>query len=210
MLIDVSRLISPRTTCYPGDPPARLVRDPDVDRGGDYSFTRLELHSHIGTHLDAPAHFIPGGASIGDFQPADFCPLAEVVDCRGIHLIEASHLVARASRGDTALLLRTDAGEHDSGEFQPGHSGLSVDAAKWLLDRPARLVGIDYLSVEPEGDAGYPVHHILLGGGFLLLEHLDLREVAAGVFRLVCLPLRLEETEAAPCRAMLVDASVSF
>ncbi|MCB1218161.1 cyclase family protein [bacterium] len=206
MLIDISRTLREDCAGYPGDPPLQLQRDPDVDRGGEYSFTRIGMHSHCGTHLDAPRHFIPGGACIGDYPLEAFCPLAEVLDCRGLHDITAEHLRGRLQRNDTAVLLLTDASAYDEREYVAGHPGLTVDAAQFLLTRQARLLGIDYLSVERDGEGDFPVHRLLLGAGFLLLEHIILRDVAPGIYRLTCLPLKLDNAEAAPCRALLTAA----
>ncbi len=210
MLIDISRRIKSGMLSYPGDPPVRLRRDPDLERGGQYSFTCLDMHSHCGTHLDAPAHFIRGGRCIEDYSPYEFCPLVEVLDCRGLLDISAADLSMRIMDPDAALLLRTDAGDFPDEQYIAEHPGLSEDAARLLVDRGPRLLGIDYLSVERDGDGSFPVHMKLLGAGFLLLEYIDLRHVEPGIYRLLCLPLRLTEAEAAPCRAMLTDAAVTL
>ncbi|MCB1185676.1 cyclase family protein [bacterium] len=207
MMIDISRLMRSGMAGYPGDPPFVMKRGPNVDRGDEYSFTSISMHSHCGTHLDAPRHFIAGGAEIGDFPLEAFNPLAEVIDCRGLLGISARHLEACLTRDDTAVLLLTDASEFGDGEYVAEHPALTVDAAQFLVSRQARLVGIDYLSVERDGDGSFPVHHVLLGAGFLLLEHLCLAGVKPGLYRLTCLPLKLDGAEAAPCRAVLTGVA---
>jgi arylformamidase len=65
-----------------------------------------------------------------------------------------------------------------------------------------RLVGIDYLSIAPSGDPA-PTHRVLLEGGVVVVEGLDLRSAPAGRYDLICLPLRLEGADGAPARALL-------
>ena len=203
MLYDISRSISESILSYPGDPQPRIKRQPDVEQGDLYSFTQISFHSHCGTHLDAPRHFIPDGMCVDDYGPADFCPLVEVLDCRGNYDITARLLGSSIQRSDTAILLHTDASAFQTEQYVAGHPALTQDAAEFLTERAGRLLGIDYLSVERDGDGSFPVHRALLGAGFLLLEYVDLSAVPAGVYRLICLPLKLERAEAAPCRALL-------
>lgn len=66
------------------------------------------------------------------------------------------------------------------------------------------LVGVDYLSVESFGSEDFPVHHLLLERGVVIVEGLDLSEVPAGVYQFICLPLRLAGLDGAPARAMLI------
>jgi arylformamidase len=71
------------------------------------------------------------------------------------------------------------------------------------VDAGARLVGIDYLSIEAF-DAREPVvHRTLLERDVVILEGLDLRDVAPGRYELVCLPLRLAGLDGSPVRALL-------
>jgi arylformamidase len=81
--------------------------------------------------------------------------------------------------------------------------GLTVDGAKWLVERGIQLVGTDYLSVVAWTDL-VAAHRILLGSGMVLLEGLDLSAVAPGDYHLVCLPLRVVGGDGAPARAVLI------
>ena len=72
-----------------------------------------------------------------------------------------------------------------------------------LLARGVRLVGIDYLSIEEFHSNDYPVHHLLLEAGVVIVEGLDLRRVTPGDYDLWCLPLKVVGADGAPCRAVL-------
>jgi arylformamidase len=91
----------------------------------------------------------------------------------------------------------------DRASFAREYVALSVDAARQLVDRGMRLLGIDYLSIEAFGAVGHPVHKTLLGSGVVIVEGLDLRHVTPGPYELYCLPLRIAGGDGAPCRAVL-------
>jgi kynurenine formamidase len=74
------------------------------------------------------------------------------------------------------------------------------------VERGVRLVGIDYLTIDsPDGEAGWPVHHVLCGAGVAILEVIDLSDITAGRYTLASLPIKLVGSEAAPARAILLD-----
>jgi arylformamidase len=82
--------------------------------------------------------------------------------------------------------------------------GLDEDAARWIVDRGIRLVGIDRLSIERSPDGvHYPVHTTLLAAEVVILESLDLSEVEPGEYILQCLPLRIAGCDGAPARVVL-------
>jgi arylformamidase len=102
------------------------------------------------------------------------------------------------------LLLKTrNSALWQQGTFARDYVAISVDAARFCVERGLKLVGIDYLSIEGFGVSGHPVHTTLLGAGVVILEGLDLSRVTPGVYELICLPLRLVGADGAPCRAVL-------
>jgi arylformamidase len=90
------------------------------------------------------------------------------------------------------------------GPFDPVYVSLTPDAARWVVDRGIRLVGIDHLSIQRYDDDG-ETHRILMRAGIAILEGLSLGGVEPGEYTLVAAPLRLAGIEAAPARALLLD-----
>ncbi len=208
-VIDISLPLTPATPPVPGDPVfvRRLFLRHERD---GCEAAALALSSHAGTHLDFPAHFLPQGRRAGDYPAAAFFPAAVVVDCGTAQGLGPELLAGMATRPGEAVLLRTR--NSTEGLFRgPGFPETFATAtpalARELVRRRVCLVGIDAMSVEPLADPAFPVHHILLGAGILVLEGLDLSAAPAGRYRLACPPLPMPEAEASPTRAVLFPES---
>ncbi|HRI57174.1 MAG TPA: cyclase family protein [Anaerolineae bacterium] len=204
---DITLTITPDLPVWPGDPPIRLSQPAHLERGDAYTLTRLDMSAHTGTHLDAPAHFIRGGATVESLDLATLIGPALVVDARGRGHLSAETLEALAiPAGVRRLLFRTD----NSLRWQRGETAFAEDfiaiepsGAAWLVERGVRLVGIDYLSVGSFDD-GVATHQILLGARVIAVEGLDLSAVEAGDYQLICLPIKIGGADGAPCRAVLM------
>jgi arylformamidase len=205
VIIDISRPIGPDTPVWPGDPPVVVEPVARVGAGDPADVSRLVLGTHTGTHVDPPAHFLPGGVTV-DALPLDvLVGPAVVADLTAGGPIDAAALESLAlPSGTSRLLLKTREGSAagaTAGDVTP-------DGARWLVERGVRLVGADTLSIEPAGagvpEDAYPVHRILLGAGVVIVEGLDLSGAPAGSYELVCLPLRIAGGDGAPARAVLI------
>jgi arylformamidase len=161
------------------------------------------MGDHSGTHLDAPGHQLPGGASLDAVPLSLLMGRALVADLRGATEIGVRQLERLPLRGEERLLLKTDNSLlWDQPGFRSEYVALSVEGAGYLVRSGIRLVGIDYLSIERFGGDG-SVHRTLLENGVIILEGLDLSTVSAGLFELICLPLRIAGGNGAPARAVL-------
>ncbi|RPJ71633.1 MAG: cyclase family protein [Acidobacteria bacterium] len=204
MWIDVSVPIRPGMPQWPGDQPLDVRSDTDVERGDEYSSSRASLGWHTGTHMDAPGHFVRGGARIDRFPPETGIGPARVVGIRHRKLVTAAELKAHAIRRGERILFRTrNTGLWREGSFQHDFVAIAEDAALLLTDRQVRLVGIDYLSVDPFESQAKPAHHLLLGAGIWVVEGLNLAAAPPGRYDLICLPLRIENGDGSPVRALL-------
>ena len=204
MLIDITRPIGPDTLLHPGDPPARISRYVDQDKGADYNLSEISSTLHCGTHFDFPAHFLPDGRTVEDYLPDVFITDAVVVDCGEADSVGRALLEAADIRKGDAVLLHTKNERLPLDKMAKGWVHIEEEAARYCVERGAAIVGADYIEVESGVDQGrYPVHETLLGAGILLLENINLRGVPAGRYRLFCLPILIPGSEAAPCRAVL-------
>jgi arylformamidase len=198
-LIDVSVPLRPGMVVWEGDPLVSFHRAASLEAGDVANITTLELGSHSGTHVDAPLHFLSDGAGVDRLPLEALVGPALVVSLEHVEgLVTAADLDFPA--GTERLLLKTSNSRlWESDEFVADHVTVAPDAARLLVDRDVRLVGIDYLSIgSPE------THRILLGAGVVALEGLDLRAVEPGSYQLVALPLRLVDVDGAPARVVLI------
>src|SRR5439155_1265549 len=88
--------------------------------------------------------------------------------------------------------------------FPEVYACLTPEAARWVVERGIRLIGVDFLSVEAKGAEGHPVHHILLENGVVIVEGLDLSQAEPGTYTVACLPLKLKDGDGGPARAILI------
>ena len=81
-MLDLTHCITPEMPVYPGTEPPRLTAACTMEKDG-FRETLLEMYSHTGTHMDAPAHMLPNGRTLDDFPAETFAGRGFVLDCRG-------------------------------------------------------------------------------------------------------------------------------
>lgn len=202
--VDVSVVIRTGMVHWPGDPSVSIERVEDIDKGSTATVSRISMGAHTGTHIDAPLHFIRGGAGIEAMPLNAVAGPARVIGIKDAQSVKVEELERHDIRAGERILFKTrNSSLWRKGGFQEDFVYLSTDAAEYLVARRVMTVGIDYLSVGGFHKNGTEVHRILLGGGVWIIEGLDLSAVDEGSYELVCLPLMIEGAEAAPARAML-------
>src|SRR5438128_7464751 len=182
-----------------------------IAKGDAANVSVISLADHTGTHVDPPLHFIEGGNAADTLPVAALLGPCLVLDYTGTaHIddgwLERQHL----PQGTERILFKTRNSElwrDPTADFTRDLITLNAPAARWCVARGVKLLGIDYLTIEPQGPekAGYPVHHTLLGAGVVIVEGLDLRGIAAGTYELVCAPLKIAGGDGAPARGFLIE-----
>jgi arylformamidase len=202
---DISLSLSPDPVRWVVAPPLEIHERRRMSRGDDVNATALTVSVHAGTHVDAPFHFLPGGVGI------DSIPLERFMGPALVHQVDADRLITEAHvkeiplDGATRVLFKTRNSQLlKRRDFVPDFVAFSVEAARALVARGVRLVGLDYLSVA-HADTQVPVHRAFLDHGVVLLEGIDLSGISPGRYELICFPLRLRGLDGAPCRAVLRD-----
>ena len=167
----------------------------------------VEMDVHTGTHVEAPRHFLDGGATLDSVELERFVGPAIVAHVIAPAVTAEALATAAIPEGTERLLVKTANSARWAagwGPFDPVYVSLTPDAARWVVDRGIRLVGIDHLSIQRYDDDG-ETHRILMRAGIAILEGLSLGGVEPGEYTLVAAPLRLAGIEAAPARALLLD-----
>jgi arylformamidase len=206
--IDITTPIDPQTIpIYPGDAPAKLEFLQHMDRGGKLTLSAFSMGAHTGTHVDAPMHFIKGGASLDRIPLDTFMGPVRIIDCSAEALaIDAAELNKHEWRGAKRIFFRTRnsrKGFMTDPVFHKDFTYLAPDAAKLLADAGVVLVGVDYISAEQFGAPEPRTHRTLLGAGIPIVEGVMLQEVKPGDYELMLLPMRVIGHEAASARALI-------
>lgn len=205
---DISLTLSSDLPIWPGDPPLQINQIASLDQGDPANVSSLSCCVHIGTHIDAPRHFLADGRTTDAIPLSELIVPVTVVEFPAVSVIDEAVLEGAPIQPDAnRLLFKT----RNSLRWQQGDSKFFEDfvaidesGANWLVEHDIRMVGVDYLSVAP-WQAPAPTHEILLESGVVIIEGLDLHEVEPAEYKLICLPLKLAGVEGAPARAILVE-----
>lgn len=206
-IYDVTLPLSNQTPVYEGDPAVEVESAHQIVKGDAANISKLCFGSHTGTHVDAPAHFIEGGRTVDEL---DFDKL--LGNCLVVELDESAMAVEASDcenlNGAERVLFKTRNCKFWNDlpqNFHKDFTYIAPDAARKLVELNVKLVGIDYLSVERFGSNDFATHKTLLEKEIVIIEGLDLREVPAGEYELICLPLKMVGGmgDGAPARTIL-------
>lgn len=176
--------------------------------GTEFHIGKLEMVANTGTYLDSPFHRYEDGADLSRLA------LESLADLDGLVVSaesSAGRAVGRDAFGDAAVkgravLVRTGWDAHwKTDSYFEGHPHLSEDAAQFLADGGATLVGIDSYNIDDTADGRRPAHSILLGAGIPIVEHLcGLGELPREGFRFYAVPVKVKGFGTFPVRAFAV------
>ena len=190
-VVDLTHALHKDMPFWPGTEPFVIERLADYDKG--YRMHRFSLWENIGTHIDAPAHFIEGGRSIDELGLNDLVVPVVVISVQDKaaaapdYQLSAGDVLAweerngRITPGSLAVM--------NTGWYKKFHDpqayvnqdeagvlhfpGFSVAAAELLVERDVAGIGIDTLSLDPGNDLSFPVHRIILGAGKFQVENMN-------------------------------------
>ena len=206
-IYDITFPLSEQTPVYEGDPMVKIEVAHSLEKGDVANVTQLCFGAHTATHVDAPNHFIEGTRKVHELELEKLigdCTVLELSD--DVMAIEPKHL-GNLENIERILFKTRNSNFWNEPEkgFQTDFTYISPEAARVLADAGIKLVGIDYLSVEKFGAKSFDTHITLLEKEIVIIEGLDLREISAGNYELICLPLKVisETGDGAPARTVL-------
>ena len=208
-IIDISIPLSEKTPVWEGDKGISVPRVAKIEEGSDFNVSRIELGVHAGTHIDAPYHVFKNGSTVDQIPLGNLIGRVQVVEIPdGISVINKNCLMNLDFQdGIDRILFKTSNSiywETDPFSFNKEYVAINSEGAEYLANMDLRLVGVDYFSVSSYDDLKQP-HLILLKRGIILLENIDLRQVVPEIYQLICLPLKIIDTDGAPVRAVLIS-----
>ena len=211
-LVDLSHLIVEGMTTYKGFPgPAicdfwtREASAANYDDGSSFQIGRIDMIANTGTYLDTPFHRYEDGADLSGIDLDQLAALQGLVVRRpwenglavGVENFEGLAVAGKA------VLVHTGWDRHwGSDAYFEGHPFLTAEAADWLVDQGAKLVGIDSYNIDDTRTKSRPVHSTLLRAGILICEHMtNLGALPDEGFAFTAAPPRIAGMGSFPVRA---------
>ena len=212
-IFDISRGLSNDLAPWPGDTRFHFGLKWKMAEGASVNVGAIEMSAHNGTHADAVFHFDESGRSIermpldafvGEAVVLDLTKLFASIGDNRVTEIRVANLsvIAPLLEGAPRLLVKTGVWK-DSKGFPAWILVIASDVAEWLRERRVKLLGLDLPSVDPIEAKKLTNHYALATAGIAILESLDLKDVAEGVYHFSAPPLKIVGGDAAPVRAIL-------
>lgn len=186
--IDITKAIYTGMKKYPTDPAVEIRPFKSLKKGSSCNMLVLSFGSHTGTHIDAPCHILKRAKPLDGIRIEDLICKVAVRDRK--KPLSGDFFKKAKKRKIKGVLLK-------------GKKPLTLGEANIMVKNGMRLVGTESMSIESSRDKTHPVHHLLLRKGIIIIENIDLKKAKPGIYRLICLPLRLKGADGAPCRAVL-------
>lgn len=206
-IIDISVGLEKNMSAWPGSAGFNIYSTSKLNPGVCSNNSKIECDVHIGTHIDAPWHFLEEGLTVEKLSLNKMIGDVYVVDLRNVDAIDRIILSSQHYPDNlNKLLIKTDNSElwrKKEIKFQKDYVALTKDGAQWIVDNNIELVGIDYLSIQRFDDP-FTTHEILLKHETIILEGICLSNVESGCYELLCLPMKLVGADGAPARAVLL------
>ena len=200
---DISPPVHAASPVFPGDTVYSQQWSATIGPGCPVNVTAIRMSPHVGAHADAPLHYDPAGAAIGDLALEPFLGPCRVVHAIGCGpLVQWHHLAHAIGALPARVLVRTyermpiDRWDGDLCAYAP-------DVIERLADLGVMLIGIDSASIDPAQSKDLPSHQVIRRRGLRVLENLVLVDVPEGDYELIALPLKLSTADASPVRAIL-------
>jgi arylformamidase len=204
MIKDITRTIGFDTLVYPADPNFSIKSFFSIEHGDGWNLFSMEMSNHTGTHLDSPLHKFQNGKCLNDFKLEDFILNCIVVEIKSQESVTLEEIKNKKILKGQAVLFKTNNSKLLREKFNKKFVYIEKEAAEFLRDKEVKLVGLDYLSVDAFDSDSFPVHDILLQNNILILEDVDLQKINPGKYKLYCFPIKLHQSNGAPCRAFLI------
>lgn len=200
-IIDISMELNEKTVVWTADTPPKLkpiLRQPK----DECNFTWLDFGAHAGTHVDAPFYLfrekwtadqIPMDRMIGKCQVIDMTHIEDFITDTDLKKIDITEKI---------VLIKTKNSLDPMKKYNPKHVAMTLLAGQYLIDQKILTVGFDYQSFERDGKND--LHRMMMSKNVISLDNLRLKDAEAGIYTLVCLPIKVTGIDAAPVRAILL------
>jgi arylformamidase len=202
-LWDISPPVHAGAPVFPGDTPYQQQWAATLGPGCPVNVATLTLSPHVGAHADAPRHYSPDGATVGELGLTPFlgrCRVVHAIACGP--LVQWVHLQHALQDLPPRVLVRTYLNMPQD-RFDDALPAFAPETIERLANLGVQLIGIDSASIDPADSKTLDSHQVIRRRGLRVLENLLLDAVPEGDYELIALPLKLLQADASPVRAVL-------
>jgi len=200
--IDITQPLSNDIAHWPGDEPFSYETTVTKAQSGSVNIGKITTSTHIGTHVDAPFHFLNDGKRILEMDIERYIGICKVVDVSEYPAINEHALRTVLTDPIRRLLIKTSLPNNPK-RFPTDVPPITPDGAAYMASLGIKLVGVDVPSVDPVDSKELSGHHALHQHDIYILENVMLDHVAVGDYELIALPLALAESDGSPVRAVI-------
>lgn len=203
--IDISLTINKELPLWPGSRKIMIRRTMSIKKNDQANVSWIGMDVHTGTHIDAPKHFINNGIAVDEICLDKLIGNCYVCDlgnrkCIDADFLESVHLPAGIDR----IIFKTKNSKlWNDKKFNKDFVALTPCGAEWIIRKGICLVGIDYLSIQNFQEQNNKTHKILLEKEVVVIEGLILDKVKEGIYKLIALPIKINNSDGSPVRAVL-------
>lgn len=203
--LDLSHSLHNDISVFPGASTPNFDVIHTIPKDG-FNERRIQMTSHMNTHIDAPIHILEGTKTLDEFPLDKFIGKAMVIDCSHCEKITTNHLKAyqdKIVQHEFVLFYTGWQHKWGSAAYAKGFPTLKPATTQWLSRFKLKAIGFDVLSPDPVDSTFLPNHKILLAKEILIIENLtNLDQLVDRSFTLYCLPLPIQYGDGAPVRAV--------
>lgn len=207
--IDLTYTIKEEMTVFPGTEMPKLITTSNYEKDG-FRETSISIYSHVGTHMDPPAHIYPDRTTLDDFPASQFVGKGLVIDCRDLNEGEDITIDCILKYGEKAekvdfLLFNTGWDKYwGTDKYFGDYPCVNDDVLDYVLNGNYKGIGFDTIGIDPVSDENLSRHKKLFKDKDIVnIENLKNLELCGEeIFKFSCCPLKIENSDGAPVRAI--------
>lgn len=204
-LYDLTTPVTRETSVFPGDPSFRSEEVKSLEKGDAFKLCCMQMGNHMGTHIDFPAHVIKDGKTSTHYPIESLIGSGLIIELPDSEeCIREEFIKKQPIQKNDFVFFKTSNSKKLSkqNKFSEKFVYLEPAAAKSLIEKGVKVVGIDYLSVDSYSAEDLPVHRELLSNEVLIVEGLNLAEVPPGRCKIYIWPIHILDMDGLPARVV--------
>ena len=207
--IDLTYTIKEEMTVFPGTEMPKLINTSNYEKDG-FMETSISIYSHVGTHMDPPAHIYPDRTTLDEFPASQFVGKGLVINCRDLNEGEDITLDCILKYGKKAeevdfLLFNTGWDKYwGTDKYFGDYPCVNDDVLDYVVNGNYKGIGFDTIGIDPVSDENLSRHKKLFKDKDIVnIENLKNLELCGEeIFKFSCCPLKIENSDGAPVRAI--------